>query len=187
VKPTKSSQQVIRLAPIGRVETELLTRLMERLEQTFNGFRTKLEKPLSIQTEWYDNGRNQYNSTKILRSLSTMIKGQDMSRVLGVTPVDLYVPSLNFVFGEAECPGNVAVISTWRLDPKFYGQKDRSLLFQRAIKEAVHELAHTFGMTHCKDHDCVMFFSNSIYDTDQKHEKFCHGCGGLVKKIIESR
>jgi archaemetzincin len=160
---------------------------MERLEQTFKGFQTKLERRLSIQAEWFDRDRRQYNSTKILQSLSTMIKGQDLSRVLGVTSLDLYVPSLNFVFGEAQCPGNVAVISTCRLDPKFYGQTDRSLLFQRALKEAVHELGHTFGMGHCKDHICVMFFSNSIYDTDRKHEKFCHGCSELVKNIIESR
>jgi archaemetzincin len=107
-----------------------------------------------------------------------------LDRVLGVTDVDLYAPSLNFVFGEAECPGDVALVSLFRLDPKFYDQKDDLLLSQRTLKEAVHELGHTFGLRHCGSLDCVMFFSNSIYDTDRKQERFCTSCWDKVNKNI---
>jgi archaemetzincin len=118
-------------------------------------------------------------------SLSEFTMKSNLVRLLGVTDVDLYVPSLNFVFGEAKCPGNVAVISIFRLDPRFYGEENESLLYRRAVKEAVHELGHTFGLTHCEDSSCVMFFSNSIYDTDRKHETFCGRCVPLVRKAVQ--
>ena len=115
------------------------------------------------------------------------IRNSEADKLLGVATVDLYVPSLNFVFGEAECPGEVSVISMFRLDPKFYDQRDDKLLFHRTVKEAVHELGHTFGLIHCGHPNCVMFFSNSIYDTDLKNEGFCCRCGQMVRKAIERK
>jgi archaemetzincin len=176
---------MIRLLPIGRVDVDFLPRFLGRLEDIFEGFQTRLEGALNLEANWYDDVRSQYYSTKILRSLAALTGTNGLSRLLGITQVDLYVPSLNFVFGEAECPGNVAVVSMFRLHPKFYGQVDGSLLFQRTLKEAVHELGHTFGLTHCNDPYCVMTFSNNIYDTDQKHEAFCPSCRQLVRKTLE--
>ncbi len=91
--------------------------------------------------------------------------------VIGVTEVDLYVPGLNFVFGEAECPGNFAIISLHRLK-----NPNRGLYLKRVLIEAVHELGHTFGLPHCKNHLCVMHFSNSIVETDIKGTEFCKDC-----------
>jgi archaemetzincin len=178
---------VIGVLPLGEIAPAFLSRLSERLEEIFEGYRTKLEGPCGLQATSYDPSRNQYHSTKILRSLSELVNESDMDKILGITQVDLYVPSLNFVFGEAECPGNVAVISISRLDPKFYGEEGDLLLFRRAVKEAVHELGHTFGLAHCGNSSCVMFFSNRICDTDRKHETFCDRCFQLVRKAIERK
>jgi len=46
----------------------------------------------------------------------------------------------------------------------------------RAVKEAVHELGHTFGLDHCSDPRCVMHFSNMLADTDRKGREFCPSC-----------
>ena len=109
--------------------------------------------------------------------LHELFKSASTDRVLGVTLVDLFVPMLNFVFGEAQCPGKIALISLYRLRPEFYGDTpNRSLFFERAEKEAVHELGHTLGIRHCKDGRCVMFFSSSIVDTDAKDSNFCGKC-----------
>jgi archaemetzincin len=45
--------------------------------------------------------------------------------------------------------------------------------------EAVHELGHAFGLTHCEKSRCVMHFSNSLQDTDFKHYIF-------LKDVIKS-
>lgn len=185
MKPTRSSHEyVIRVLPIGEIEAEFLRRLMKGLEETFEGVQTRLETPLDLQANWCNPDRSQYQSTRILESLSRLARHIGVDKLLGVTEVDLYVPSLNFVFGEAECPGDVAVISIFRLDPKFYGQGNGALVFRRALKEAVHELGHTFGLVHCRNSSCVMSFSNSIYDTDRKRERFCNRCSELVMRSI---
>jgi predicted Zn-dependent protease len=31
-------------------------------------------------------------------------------------------------------------------------------------------------LKHCSQHRCVMFFSNSLTDTDLKENEFCHRC-----------
>jgi len=91
--------------------------------------------------------------------------------------MDLYVSSLNFVFGLADQENRRAIIALPRLRQSYYGLPDDTDLFkQRALKEAVHELGHVFGMRHCDDRRCVMAFSNSLADTDCKSHDFCSRC-----------
>jgi archaemetzincin len=82
--------------------------------------------------------------------------------------VDLYVPRLNFVFGEADPQRGVAVFSLARLHTP-----DRDRFVHRAATEAVHELGHTYGLTHCNDPHCVMWFSNTLAETDRKGTGLC--------------
>jgi archaemetzincin len=108
---------------------------------------------------------------------------------LGVTSFDLYVPGMNFVFGEARCPGNVAVISTARLKPK---ARNSRLFKERVVKEATHEVGHMLGLRHCDDVFCVMHFSERIDDTDEKHWAFCESClaileSGKLEQEIQSQ
>ena len=59
----------------------------------------------------FDASRGQYNSTLPAgRSCST--RPGPRRRVLGVTGVDLFIPVLTYVFGEAQLDGRVAVVST---------------------------------------------------------------------------
>ena len=75
-----------------------------------------------------------------------------LSGILGVTDVDLAIPMLSFLFGQAQLDGRVAVVSLCRLHQEFYGlPADRGLLRERTVKEVLHELGHTFGLAHCSD------------------------------------
>lgn len=98
-------------------------------------------------------------------------------RILGVTAVDLYIPILTFVFGEAQLRGSCAVVSFHRLRQEFYGLPANStVLGERLLKEAVHELGHTLPLAHCEDYQCVMSPSHGVERTDLKTSQFCTSC-----------
>ena len=44
---------------------------------------------------------------------------------------------------------------------------------RRAATEAIHELGHTYGLGHCDNPRCVMWFSNTLSETDRKGTEFC--------------
>ncbi len=122
-----------------------------------------------------DAGRRQYYSTAILQRLERRCDPD--ARVLGVTSCDLYVPVLTFVFGEAQLDGNCAAVSLARLREEAYGMPPREdLLRERLLKQAVHELGHTFGLRHCADWHCVMTSSHAVERVDVKSADFCAGC-----------
>ncbi len=119
--------------------------------------------------------RGQYSAEAILYEVFKSKERGPHERVLGVVDHDLYVPEFNFVFGIAL--GNSALISMTRLRPEFYGlEPDPPLFRKRLLTEAVHELGHTYGMGHCANPFCVMFFSNTLNDTDRKGVDFCEPC-----------
>ena len=123
----------------------------------------------------FDETRRQYYSTAIVQRLERV--GDPDARVLGVTSCDLFVPVLTFVFGEAQLDGNCAVVSTARLEEEFYGMPSRNdLLRERLVKEAAHELGHTFGLRHCADWRCVMASSHAVERLDVKGAEFCDAC-----------
>jgi archaemetzincin len=162
----------ILVLPIGEVDCQVLTAIAAGLHEAF-GADALIGRPLPMPASAFHPGRRQYHSTAILRLLvRSTAAGRD--RVLGVIDRDLYVPELNFVFGEADRDGGAAVISLTRLRQEYYGfRSDRKRFFERAVKEAVHELGHTVGFGHCPDPRCIMHFSNSLADTDRKGPAFC--------------
>ena len=137
-----------------------------------------IKKVLPVPELAFDKKRNQYNSSVILNEVRVFAsKSERFHRVLGVVDVDIFVPELNYVFGEAYAPGRAALVSLWRLKPQFYGENAVSDVFVlRVLKESVHELGHTLGLQHCHRSLCVMHFSNSIFDTDKKQSLLCDQC-----------
>lgn len=124
----------------------------------------------------FDAARGQYNSRVLLAQL-LQHHAAGATRVLGVTGVDLFIPVLTYVFGEAQLDGPAAVVSTFRLDNQIYGlPPDRNRLAERLVKEAVHELGHTYNLLHCHQHPCVMMSSTYVENIDLKADRFCEGC-----------
>ena len=177
----------VRVLSIGQVDPECLSFIENGLRETIPEVEVEsVDRVMPVPQETYNPSRRQYHSTQILTKMKGFVDIGENEHVLGVTEVDLYAPWLNFVFGEAQPAGRVAIISLFRLRPEFYGEKPNSHLFhERALKEAVHELGHTFGLGHCENTFCVMFFSNSIVDTDRKMARFCDDCHVLVHRVLE--
>jgi len=165
--------------PIGHVDETILLRIREGVMRVFQDTTCMMvDEKLPLRENAFDKKRGQYQSHAILSEVQGYaVRKKKLNRVLGVVDVDIFVPELNFVFGEATCPGKSALISLWRLRPEFYSKSpSRKLVLQRALKEAVHELGHTLGLRHCSRSSCVMHFSNSISDTDIKQSLFCDKC-----------
>jgi len=129
-------------------------------------------------TEAYLNERGQYHSTRLLDMIERQADGARASGpCLGVTELDLAVPILTFLFGEARLQGRCAVVSAHRLRQPFYGLPcNSSLLLHRVEKESLHELGHLAGLRHCRLSSCVMAFSTSVEHVDLKEAAFCEGC-----------
>ncbi len=131
----------------------------------------------------FDPARGQYSSTKILRWVLRDVP-VDARKVVAITDGDLFIPVLTFVFGEAQLGGQGAVVSTARLRLDLSGLPSPAPLFRaRLSKECLHELGHTFGLTHCGFSRCVMSRSNTVPDVDAKDWTLCQDCRKLLVEL----
>ena len=174
----------IDLLPFGPVEDAV----METIESSVrNGFGMEARR-LPPQPEplfAYDAVRGQFDSARILREVFDR-RDAEARRILAVTRVDLFIPVLSFVFGQAQLEGPAALISLARLRQEFYGfPADGPLLLERTAKEALHELGHSFGLVHCPDPACVISLSSSIEQVDAKNGAFCPGCRSLLEERLD--
>jgi archaemetzincin len=167
--------KLVQLLPIGNVDEGLLNDLQPVVEETFHVSCVVL--PIRLDPEFaYHPERQQYHSSELLHRMQHLVTA-DSWRILGVSAVDLYIPILTFVFGEAQMGGPCAVVSAHRLRQEFYGlSPDADLFRQRVIKEAVHELGHTISLTHCDDYSCAMAPSHAVEWIDLKESTLCTSC-----------
>jgi archaemetzincin len=165
----------IHLIPIGLINRQILEFLALILPDAFHIPCLIREAEIDLEAA-YSPERQQYHSTHLLAQLLSHSHGTSV-KLLGVTQVDLYVPILTFVFGEAQLGKQCALISVHRLYQSFYGlPEDEALFYHRCEKEAIHELGHTCGLVHCHNFECVMYYANSVEDIDLKGNSFCEHC-----------
>ena len=171
----------IYILPINFSEKNLLDSLSDALKDAF-------KLPVSILNQYFsleggrDPVRNQYNSTWILSQI-LKIAPDESCKVLGVTSVDLYIQVLTYVFGEAQLVGKAAVVSAYRLRNELYGlPKNPQRLKERLVKEAIHELGHTFGIIHCREPECIMYSTTYAEEIDFKSKNFCKACSSRLEE-----
>jgi archaemetzincin len=163
------------IVPINTIDTGLLTRLALCLEERFL-YRCVVRTPLAVPKTVLNSVRKQLFFGSIAAKLCAAYESHD-ELLLGITDFDLYKTSHQFIFGSSSPAQRCAVVSIHRLRAEFYGQKsDENALFQRLLKEAVHEIGHALGLKHCYNARCAMYYSNSVFDTDNKYSHFCETC-----------
>ncbi len=166
---------LLHIVPVNAIDQEFLSRLGLCLEERFL-VRARVERSLVIPQSALNSSRGQlFVPTLIARLLRQHIDGEGI--ILAVTAFDLYKTSHRYIFGDADEHRRIAVVSMHRLRAEFYGEEtDANQLFQRTLKEAVHELGHATGLKHCYNARCAMYYSNSIFETDNKVPHFCEVC-----------
>ncbi len=164
------------LVPIGKVPAKALEWIENATSEWFPLPIRKMPV-VPIPDGAFDAKRGQYQSVEFMKMLAQSVP-PEACRVLGITDVDLAIPMLSFLFGQAQFEGQVAVVSLCRLHQEFYGLPPaEGLLRERTVKEVLHELGHTFGLVHCSDSTCAMSLATHIGLVDSKAEQYCARCG----------
>lgn len=173
----------LHLLPVGKVDISLLQDLRAAIPRRLDVACEMLPARLDPVPAYHPE-RQQYHSSEILQRLQALLHPQDW-RLLAITDVDLYIPILKYVFGEAQMGGSCAIVSIYRLRQEFYGlDPDVELLGHRLLKESIHEVGHTLDLRHCQDYRCVMASSHAVEWIDLREETLCRSCQSQVESKL---
>ncbi len=165
----------ITLISFGYFEKDILEKTAEAVENEFHALVNLRDGRIDL-SEFYDPAQRQYNGNTLLKLVDS-IPFPDSSKTLGLFNVDLFIPILTFIFGQAYLNGRTGIASLYRFSNERYGMTgDNQFLVDRFKKEVIHELGHTFGLIHCQNQTCVMRSSTYVEDIDQKEQSFCPSC-----------
>ncbi|MBE0448105.1 MAG: archaemetzincin family Zn-dependent metalloprotease [Actinobacteria bacterium] len=165
----------IEVLPVGDISKEVIDYTLKAVEKRF-GLPAKAGQAILILADAFNPRRRQYDASIILEKISRL-RSADAAKALGIIEGDLFSKGLNYVFGQAKLGGCCGIISLTRLREGIEQSDGSRLFFERIEKEATHELGHTFGLRHCPNPRCVMYYSNNLADTDRKSADFCPECG----------
>jgi archaemetzincin len=171
------------ISPVGDLAPDLLNPLRAEITKIYR-FPTRV-LPLLDDLEFaFHPSRNQYHSTPILKQLALKAPVGAI-KVLAVAEVDLFIPILTHVYGEAQLGGIACMVSTIRLNEGHSALNTQEPFLGRIIKEAIHELGHTFKLRHCRDHTCLMHYCRDESDVDRKSDQLCRYCRVLLDDEIK--
>jgi len=173
-----SKQHTILVTHSQGLDNFLLRQVTRNISRIF-GCRTGTAVMIENVRFAFDQARNQYHSTLILEKMADLAP-RDVTKVLGIVNVDLFIPVLTHVYGEAQLGGKTAIISTFRLEEGLPVIENPKSFYRRVVKEAIHELGHTFNLRHCPDPTCIMHYCRSVKDVDRKSEQLCRYCKILL-------
>ncbi len=176
------NRQSILLISHGHVGENFLEIVAEDITREFI-YPVKIKESHADLSEYYDPTRRQYDGNKILKFLDSTTD-QDSLKTIGLFEVDLFIPILTYIFGQAILNGKTGIVSTYRLKNEQYGmKKDEYLLLDRLRKVVIHELGHAFGLIHCHIPICVMRSGTYVEDIDQKQHKLCNKCRAILESF----
>lgn len=171
--------ETITILLVGYPETDFPPGIVTDLERQFAA-PVLLEEGHWDLSEFFDPARRQYNANLLLEEIERLY-ASDRGKVIGLFNVDLFIPILTFIYGQAFLNGRSGLVSGYRLRNERYGLKpDEQLFYDRLKKEIVHELGHAFGLIHCQNPACVMHSSTYVEDIDQKSARFCAKCSSQL-------
>jgi archaemetzincin len=170
---------LVHLLPVGNIDSALLESISRLLPECLPVRCEILASPLDPVSAYHAE-RQQFHSSEILQRMQALAPRS--WRLLAIADVDLYIPILTYVFGEAQIAGPCAVVSAFRLRQEFYGlDGDEDLLRERLLKECVHELGHTLELRHCQDYRCAMASSHAVEWIDLRGSSLCASCRSRVE------
>lgn len=167
--------QHITLISFGYFEKDFLEMIAEDISIEYL-LPVKIREGHLDLSEFHDFARRQYDGNNLLKQVDAQFSA-DIAKTIGLFSVDLFIPILTYIFGQAYLSGRTGIASLYRFSNERYGmKKNEAVLLDRFRKEVIHELGHTFGLIHCHVPTCVMRSSTYVEDIDQKSASLCHQC-----------
>ncbi len=178
----KRHRTKIVVVPLGEVDFFQLNKLAGNLSALFS-LPSDILQGMKLPKEAYKLTTNQYFSTVILQKLE-LLKASQREVILGILEEDLYNAGDAYVIGDSDRLAKCAVVSYNRIRMEFYGlPEDDKQIFKRMLKESARHLGKVLGLRSCRNPRCVMYYSDTMYDIDQKSEKLCDICRRTYYKI----
>jgi archaemetzincin len=173
----------IGLVPMGEV-SEITPKALAANLLGYLNLEVDILSPLKDPVYAHNQKRLQYDAGLILKAMESE-PFQDYRKIIGVLDVDIFVPILTHVFGEARQGGRCALVSVYRLKRNSDGSTPPlSLVLERGAKVAMHELGHLFDLHHCMDKKCLMHFSGGLEDLDEAPLYFCRYCSIFLRDAL---
>jgi archaemetzincin len=170
--------------PMGRLG-DLAVHVVAAHLQTFLEIPVDILEPREVPADAFLHHRQQFDAGIILQHLA-QLPYPGHSRIVGLTNVDLCIPILTHVYGEAEVGGRAAVISIFRLRQNEDGTNaPLDQYYERLAKVALHEIGHTLSIYHCEDPRCVMRYSPGVRHLDEVELFFCERCEFLLREYFK--
>jgi len=174
------NHQSILLISHGHFEKDFLEKIAMGVSNEYL-IPVRFEEGYIDLSEFYDPMRRQYDGNKLLLEIDSR-PSSDIIKKIGLFRIDIFVPILTYIFGQAALKGSSGIASLYRLRNEQYGmKKDETLLLCRLTKVVIHELGHTFGLIHCHVPTCVMRSSTYVEDIDQKSQHLCPKCRSNIE------
>jgi archaemetzincin len=174
------------ILPLGRADRDLAEGLCHGIGRSLKRGTALRECALDVE-RFLDTRRLQYDATALLLALEALYprtNGVPRPKILGLVAEDLFVPVLTHVFGEAQLGGDFCVVSYHRFQNERYGlPADPSLTGSRLLKESLHELGHTYRLSHCIEPGCVMHSATDVEGIDLQGEAYCGSCSDAIVKV----
>lgn len=166
-----NSQIKIIIQPYGSIDKETVDYLNVKLKNIFKFVQVNQQRQLP---SWaYYAKRKRYRADDLLTDLNSL---KYKAITVGITNKDISTTTNGFydygIFGLSELPGNVSIISTFRLK----GNKEN------LYKLAIHEIGHALGLPHCKTKNCIMQDAEGK-NTMSEEKDFCVKCKTYLNNI----
>jgi archaemetzincin len=183
-KASSVTMRPLGIIQMGRLR-ELTIRIVLAHIQTLLGIPVDVLEPREVPADAFQHHRQQYDASIILEYLAQLPYPR-YARIVALTSVDLCIPILTYVFGEAEVGGRVAVVSNFRLRHNEDGTTvGLDQYYERVAKVALHEVGHTLSIYHCENSRCLMCYSPRVHHLDKIELFFCERCEFILRENLK--